>query len=129
RHSPHGPVGGAGGGGGGAPGAGGPVGRGEPARHKVEFRWHDAELSYLEGIFSRGDRRLADVLETAQRRGARFDGWSDHCRMDVWRDALAAHGLDAAFYLRRRPLGEQLPWDHLDAGLSRRFLLQDLARA
>jgi len=103
--------------------------RRELARHKVEFRWHDAELSYLEGIFSRGDRRLADVLETAQRRGARFDGWSDHCRMDVWRDALAAHGLDAAFYLRRRPLGEQLPWDHLDAGLSRRFLLQDLARA
>ena len=98
-------------------------------RYKIEFRWHDAELSFLEGIFSRGDRRLADVLETAQRGGARFDGWSDHCRMDVWRDALAAHGLDAAFYLRRRPLAEQLPWDHLDAGLSRRFLLQDLARA
>src|SRR2546426_4413671 len=80
-------------------------------------------------IFSRGDRRLADVLETAQRRGARFDGWSEHCRMEIWTQAMAEHGLEPAFYLRRRPLGEALPWDHLDAGVSRKFLLQDLARA
>ena len=103
--------------------------RRELGRRRIAFRWHDAELSFLEGVFSRGDRRLADVLETAQRRGARFDGWSDRCRMDVWRAALAAHGIDPAVYLRRRPLGETLPWDHLDAGLAKRFLLQDLARA
>jgi radical SAM family uncharacterized protein/radical SAM-linked protein len=103
--------------------------RRELGRRGIEFRWHDAELSWLEGIFARGDRRLADVLETAQRLGARFDGWSEHCRPELWRQALAAHGLEAAFYLRRRPLGEALPWDHLDAGVSRRFLLQDLARA
>src|SRR5215468_9270836 len=103
--------------------------RRELGRRGVEFRWHDSQLSWLEGVFARGDRRLADVIETAQRAGARFDGWSDHCRLDVWRDALAAHGLDAAFYLRRRPLGETLPWDHLDAGLSKKFLQQDLARA
>ncbi|TMA39763.1 MAG: TIGR03960 family B12-binding radical SAM protein [Deltaproteobacteria bacterium] len=103
--------------------------RRELGRRRIAFRWHDAELSFLEGIFSRGDRRLADVLETAQRRGARFDGWSDRCRMDVWRAALAEHGIDPALYLRRRPLGESLPWDHLDAGLAKRFLLQDLARA
>ncbi len=103
--------------------------RRELGRRRIEFRWHDARLSWLEGIFARGDRRLADVLETAQRLGARFDGWSEHCRMDLWTEALAAHGLDAAFYLRRRPLDEALPWDHLDAGVSRKFLLQDLARA
>jgi radical SAM family uncharacterized protein len=103
--------------------------RRELARRGIEFRWHDARLSWLEGIFARGDRRLADVLETAQRRGARFDGWSDRCRIDVWRDVLAAHGVDAGFYLRRRPLAEILPWDHLDAGLSKKFLQQDLARA
>ncbi len=103
--------------------------RRELGRRGVEFRWHDSQLSWLEGVFARGDRRLADVIETAQRAGARFDGWSDHCRLDVWRDALAAHGLDAAFYLRRRPLGEVLPWTHLDAGVSDRFLRQDLARA
>ena len=103
--------------------------RRELGRRRIAFRWHDAELSFLEGLFSRGDRRLADVLETAQRRGARFDGWSEHCRMDVWRAALAEHSVDPATYLRRRPLGETLPWDHLDAGLAKRFLRQDLARA
>ena len=103
--------------------------RHELGRRKIEFRWHDARLSLLEGIFARGDRRLADVIETAQRRGARFDGWSEHCRLEVWSAAMAAHGLDPQFYLRRRPLEEKLPWDHLDAGVSRKFLLQDLARA
>ncbi len=103
--------------------------RRELGRRGVEFRWHDSQLSWLEGVFARGDRRLADVIETAQRAGARFDGWSDRCRLDLWREALAAHGLDAARYLRRRPLGEVLPWEHLDAGVSARFLQQDLARA
>jgi radical SAM family uncharacterized protein/radical SAM-linked protein len=103
--------------------------RRELGRRGIEFRWHDSRLSWLEGIFARGDRRLADVIETAQRLGARFDGWSDRCRLDVWEQALAAHGVDPAFYLRRRPLGETLPWEHLDAGVSARFLRQDLARA
>jgi radical SAM family uncharacterized protein/radical SAM-linked protein len=103
--------------------------RRELGRRGVEFRWHDSQLSWLEGVFSRGDRRLAGVIERAQRAGARFDGWSDRCQISLWRDALAAEGLDAAFYLRRRPLGELLPWDHLDAGVSTRFLQQDLARA
>jgi len=103
--------------------------RRELGRRGIAFRWHDPQLSELEGVFARGDRRLADVIETAQRLGARFDGWSDRCRADVWEQALAAHGVDRAFYLRRRPLDETLPWDHLDAGLSKRFLRQDLARA
>ena len=103
--------------------------RRELGRRKIEFRWHDAQLSFLEGIFARGDRRVADVIETAQRLGARFDGWSDHCRMDLWTQALAAHGVEPQFYLRRRPLEETLPWEHIDAGVSKKFLLQDLARA
>jgi radical SAM family uncharacterized protein/radical SAM-linked protein len=103
--------------------------RHELGRRRIEFRWHDARLSFLEGAFARGDRRLADVIETAQRAGARFDGWSDHCRLDVWTAAFATHGIDPETYLRRRPLDEPLPWDHLDAGLSKRFLRQDLARA
>jgi radical SAM-linked protein len=103
--------------------------RGELRRRGIEFKWHDARLSWLEGVFARGDRRLADVIETAQKRGARFDGWSDHCDPALWEAALAEHGLDGDFYLRRRPLGETLPWDHLDAGLSKKFLQQDLARA
>jgi radical SAM family uncharacterized protein/radical SAM-linked protein len=103
--------------------------RRELGRRRIAFKWHDARLSLLEGIVARGDRRLADVIETVQRRGARFDGWSEHCRLELWLAALAEHGLDPAFYLRRRPLDEALPWDHLDAGVSKRFLRQDLARA
>lgn len=101
----------------------------ELSRRGVEFRWHDSRLTMLEGVFARGDRRLADVLETAQRRGARFDGWSEFANLDLWLGILAEHGLDAEFYLRRRSLDEVLPWDHLDAGLSKRFLRQELARA
>jgi radical SAM family uncharacterized protein/radical SAM-linked protein len=103
--------------------------RRELGRRRIEFRWHDARLSYLEGILARGDRRVADVIEGAQRRGARFDGWSEHCNLDLWLSAMADHGLDPNFYLRRRPLDEILPWDHLDAGVSKKFLQQDLARA
>jgi radical SAM family uncharacterized protein/radical SAM-linked protein len=103
--------------------------RHELGRRRIEFRWHDARLSFLEGVFARGDRRLADVLLTAQRAGARFDGWSDRCNLELWTAAFAAHGIDPVHYLRRRPLDEALPWDHLDAGLSTRFLRQDLARA
>jgi radical SAM-linked protein len=103
--------------------------RRELGRRGIEFKWHDARLSWLEGVFARGDRRLADVIETAQASGARFDGWSDRCRIPLWEAALAAHNLEADTYLRRRLLDETLPWDHLDAGLSKKFLQQDLARA
>ncbi len=103
--------------------------RRELGRRGIEFRWHDSRLSWLEGVFARGDRRLADAIETAQRLGARFDGWSDRCRLDVWTEAFAAHGIEPATYLRRRPLGEVLPWEHLDAGVSSKFLRQELARA
>lgn len=103
--------------------------RHELHRRGIEFRWHDGRLTMLEGIFARGDRRLAPVIEAAQRQGARFDGWSEFARLDTWLEILAAQGLDPAFYLRRRSLDETLPWDHLDAGLSKRFLRQELARA
>ncbi len=101
----------------------------ELGRRGIAFRWHDPQLSWLEGIFARGDRRLADVLETAYRDGARFDGWSDQCRIAVWESALARHGIDPTAYLRRRSLDEALPWDHIDAGISKKFLQQELARA
>src|SRR5439155_2095498 len=65
----------------------------------------------------------------AHGRRARVGGWPLHGRPEVWHPAMAAHGLEPRFYLRRRPLAEKLPWDHLDAGVSRKFLLQALARA
>ena len=59
---------------------------------RVDLKWHEAKVSWLEGIFSRGDRRLADLLETAWRGGARFDGWEEHMRADIWERALAELG-------------------------------------
>jgi hypothetical protein len=95
----------------------------------IEFRWHDSRLSWLEGC-SRA--AIAGSPTYSRRRSAwarAYDGWSDRCRPELWEQALAAHGLDAAFYLRRRPLAEVLPWEHLDAGVSRKFLSAELARA
>lgn len=103
--------------------------RRELARRGVEFRWHDPRLTWLEGVFARGDRTLAPVLETAQRLGARFDGWSDHCRLDLWERAFAEQGIDPATHLRRRSLDEVLPWDHIDAGVSKKWLARELALA
>jgi radical SAM family uncharacterized protein/radical SAM-linked protein len=98
-------------------------------RYGIQFKWHDARLSFLEGVFARGDRRLAAPLLTAYRLGCRFDGWTDQFRLDLWQQAFATHGIDANFYLRRRLLDEPLPWDHLDSGVTKKWLQRDLAKA
>jgi len=103
--------------------------RRELAAVRVRFKWHDARTSYLEGIFSRGDRRLGALLQRAYELGCRFDGWTDHCRFDLWEQALAECGVDPAHYLRRRYLNEVLPWDHLGSGVTKKFLQRDLAHA
>jgi radical SAM family uncharacterized protein/radical SAM-linked protein len=103
--------------------------RRELGRHRLGFKWHEARLSYLEGVFSRGDRRLADVVLAAYRLGCRFDGWSDQCRWELWEQAFAESGLDPDWYHRRRTLDEVLPWDHLDSGVSKPFLQRELAAA
>lgn len=98
-------------------------------RHGIQFKWHDASASFLEGVFARGDRRLAGPLLTAYHLGCRFDGWTDQCRLDLWRQAFAEHNIDPNFYLRRRLLDEPLPWDHLDSGVAKKWLQRDLAKA
>lgn len=103
--------------------------RRELGRHRIRFKWHDARLSFLEGIFSRGDRRLARLILAAQRLGCRFDGWTDQCRWELWQQAMKDCEVDPAFYLRRRPLGEILPWDHLHSGVTKKYLQQELGRA
>jgi radical SAM family uncharacterized protein/radical SAM-linked protein len=103
--------------------------RRELARYRIRFKWHDAQLSSLEGVFSRGDRRLATLVLAAYRLGCRFDGWTEHCRWDLWERAMAECEVDAAFHLRRRLLDEVLPWDHLYGGVTKKYLRQELARA
>ncbi|MGI5838177.1 MAG: TIGR03960 family B12-binding radical SAM protein [bacterium] len=100
-------------------------------RHgNIVYNWHDAEVSFLEAVFSRGDRRLGAVLVAAWRAGCRFDGWSEHFRYETWLKAFADCGLDPAFYAnRRRPYTEILPWEHLDAGVSKDYLMSEHRKA
>jgi radical SAM family uncharacterized protein len=96
----------------------------------IGFRYHDGQPSIVEGLLSRGDRRVAKVIRAAWADGARFDGWSEYFSYDRWQrcadEALAGDGVDLAWYTtRERGYHEVLPWDHLDAGLDRDWLWQD----
>ncbi|MFI5331930.1 MAG: TIGR03960 family B12-binding radical SAM protein, partial [Desulfobaccales bacterium] len=99
-------------------------------RHRqIQAKWNSAAQTWLEGVFSRGDRRLAQVLLAAHRLGCRLDAWSEHLRLETWRQAFQETGVDPDFYLRERDPDEVLPWDHLDCGVSREFLLAERDRA
>ncbi len=99
-------------------------------RHRqIQAKWNSASQTWLEGVFSRGDRRLAQVLLAAHRLGSRLDAWSEHLRLETWRQAFQETGVDPDFYLRERDPDEVLPWDHLDSGVSRAFLLAERDRA
>jgi radical SAM family uncharacterized protein len=92
----------------------------------VQLKWHDARASVAEGLASRGDRRLGPVIETVWRNGGVFQEWGEHFRLELWLEAMAAHGLDFEWYVyRHRTEDEVLPWDHLSAGLHRDFLWQE----
>jgi radical SAM family uncharacterized protein/radical SAM-linked protein len=103
--------------------------RQELRKRKLNFKWHDAPLSILEGVFARGDQRLGRVLLKAHQLGCRFDGWGEHFSFPKWQDAFLAEGIDPHFYHRRRALDEILPWDHLDFGVSKRFLQEELDKS
>ncbi|MEO7557037.1 MAG: TIGR03960 family B12-binding radical SAM protein [Acidimicrobiales bacterium] len=92
----------------------------------VNLKWHDPKATLAEGIASRGDRRLGAVIEQVWRNGGVFQEWSEHFRLHLWEDAMAAHGLSIDDYAyRHRTADEVLPWDHLSAGLHKDFLWQD----
>jgi len=96
---------------------------------RVQFKWHDPESSALEGILSRGDRRLAEAIEAAWRKGCKFDQWSEHFSWPKWQEALAESGTDSAIYTGARDPGQPLDWDHIDYGVSQKFLLAERERA
>jgi len=98
-------------------------------RKEVQLKWNSAAQSWLEGIFSRGDRRLAPVLVAAHRRGCRLDAWSEHLRLEPWREAFKEAGVEPEAYRRAREPEELLPWGHLDCGVSSAFLLEERRRA
>ncbi|MBQ7054308.1 MAG: TIGR03960 family B12-binding radical SAM protein, partial [Oscillospiraceae bacterium] len=104
--------------------------RNEITTRKVSLSCHNSELSRLEAVFARGDRRLGKVLETAFKKGCRFDGWDDMFRYDLWQEAFDECSVSMDFYANRaREYDEVLPWDHIDYGVSKSFLIRESEKA
>ena len=97
---------------------------------KIRVNYHDAATSRVEAILARGDRRLSRVVEAVWRAGGSLEGWDEHFSPQRWEEALTEAGLSGDFYAcRRRPYDEVLPWDHLDYGLTKSFLIREDQRA
>ncbi len=97
---------------------------------KISLSWHDSKTSFLEAVLARGDRRLCAALELAHKRGFNLDSWSEHFDFDAWMEIFAQVGVDPAFYAnRRREYTEILPWDHLDFGVTKAFLIKENEKA
>lgn len=103
--------------------------KGQVRDRAISLSYHEPEQSFLEGVLARGDRRVADVIERAWRTGARFDGWSETFDLRRWLDAFEFHSLSPHEFTRERDESEPLPWDHIDSGLTREFLLRERRRA
>lgn len=104
--------------------------RGNIKDKKITFNYHDPKLSYLEAILARGDRRLSKALVKAWEKGCKFDGWSEKFDFDKWIEAFEEVGIDGDFYaLRERSLDEVLPWDFIDVGVSKDYLIKEYQNA
>ncbi len=99
-------------------------------RKAFKLSWSDTESSLLEAVFSRGDRRIGEVIYRAWKLGCRFDAWNEHFKYETWLRAFNEAGLDPDFYARReRPLDEMLPWSHIQTGVSTDFLKRELRKS
>lgn len=97
---------------------------------KITFRFHNTDLTFLEGVFARGDRKLCDVIEAAFRNGCTFDSWDDKFNFDGWMNAFEKCGISPDFYTkRRREYDEILPWDYINAGITKAFLIKENEKA
>lgn len=100
------------------------------SRKQIKYNYHDAKLSVMEGVIARGDRKVAKAIIKAWELGARFDGWSEHFKYDIWVQAFEECKLDMAFYAqRKREYTEILPWDHISIGVSKQFLIDEAKKA
>lgn len=96
----------------------------------IQYSWHESELSYLEAVVSRGDRKVADLIEHAFLNGAKMDGWTEHFNLDAWNKAFNETGCDGDFYAYRdRDYSEILPWDFIDIGVTKQYLINENERA
>ncbi len=99
--------------------------RDKTKNRKMKLSFHNRFMSFLEGVFSRGDRRLSEVVFCAFKKGARFDGWDEHFEFNKWIEAFKECNIDPDFYIRERGIDEILPWDFLDVGVSKKELVAE----
>lgn len=93
---------------------------------KVVFNYHDPKLSFLEAVIARGDRKISKLILKAWEKGCKFDGWSEHFKYDTWIEAMSEEDIDSDFYaLRNRSLEEILPWDFINPGVSKDYLIRE----
>jgi radical SAM family uncharacterized protein/radical SAM-linked protein len=96
----------------------------------IQFKWQNPEVSRLEGLWARGDRRLSRLLITAYKKGCRFDGWNDKFRYRLWQEALEEEGIDPDFFSAgKQDFNEPMPWDHIDCRVSKDFLKTEWEKA
>ena len=96
----------------------------------VTFKWGKTNISYLEGIMSRGDRRITPLIINAYAKGCRLDGWNEHLNIDLWKEAIEEEKIDASFYsARNRDIDEPLPWDIVSTGIEKDFFIKELENA
>lgn len=96
----------------------------------IRYNWHHSDISVLEGLFARGDRKLAELILKVYEKGGLFDAWSEHFKGEIWDEAIEELGIDFDFYVHReRPDDEMFPWDFIDIGITKDFLLKEWHRA
>ena len=97
---------------------------------KIRINYHESQTSFLEAVLARGDRRLCAVLEDAWKNGCKLDGWTEHFNYNAWMAAFEKNGVDGRFYANRtRSYDEVMPWDHLDYGVTKQFLIRENQKA
>ena len=95
-------------------------------RKSLRYNWHEADLTVLEGVLARGDRKVSAVIEEAYKNGALYDSWSEYFHNEIWMEAFKTCGIDIDFYtVRERSLDEVFPWDFIDAGVTKEFLIRE----
>ena len=95
-------------------------------KKSLKYNWHEADVTVLEGILARGDRKLSKAILDVYNRGGYFDAWSEFFDYNRWLDAFKDNGIDIDFYTKRvRPDDEIFPWDFIDAGVTKEFMLRE----
>ena len=99
-------------------------------QRSIRYNWHEPDVTVLEGFLARGDRRCSKVILKAYEKGALYDAWSESFHYDIWKEAFKETGVDIEFYtLRERSTDEILPWDFIDAGVTKKFLIREWEQA